>query len=194
MIWESNVWKMELKRDITSLKRRLQHAATPSTRGISDQVLAKIEKFSFTSAFIVRKLMEAKKLSDELEGSVLPVQSFPRINAGEQIDFMNWYHLDRFYDFANPNAQQVSARDLCNLLVHSMVFSVASEEDERHVTGFLFNSDWSKDTALMEIKLETYFEFIEGVIRDDVVHMSCDRRTGALIKSRRHTRTHARTP
>jgi len=184
MIWESYVWKVELKRDLGDLRRRLQHAATPRSRGITEQVLAKIEKFVFASAFVVRKLIEAKKLSDELEAATLLVRSFPRIDLERSIDFLNWHRLDEFYDLTNPSTACVIPRDLCNLLIHSLVFSPILTGDGRYVSGFLFNSDRIKDTVLFEITLETYLNFIESVIQDDVANVSYDRRTRALMKSR----------
>jgi len=187
MISDSNIWRAELFRDVNQLRRRLRRAATPQSRGITEGVAAQIEKFSFTSAFIVRKLLDAWKLSDELEFTPLRVQKFPVIDEDTLIDYMNCHRGPEFYDFGKGRDAHILPRDLCNLLIHSMVFCPLLEEDEREVSALLFNSDRTKYKALFQIDLDVYLTFIDDVIADEIVSAAYYRWNGRVFKSRELT-------
>lgn len=145
-----------------------------------------LEKFVFVSAFIARKLMERKKLTDELEGKALHLQGYPRINHNKQIDFLNWHHINRFYAFAEPKAITLLPRDLFNMLIHSFVFTLVVSGKGHGYEGFLFNSDRTKDTILYKVSFNDFFAVMHSVLEDEIVGFQFNRRTGRLRKSAHH--------
>ena len=145
-----------------------------------------LEKFVFVSAFIARKLMESKKLSDELEGKALHLQGYPRINHNKQIDFLNWHQIDRFYDFAKSKTATLLPRDLFNTIIHSFVFTLVTSDMGHGYEGFLFNSDRTKDAIIYKVSFRDYFELMQSVREDDIVSSQFNRKTGRFQKSAHH--------
>jgi len=188
VISDSNIWRAELFRDLADLRRRLRHAATPKSRGTTEGLLAKVEKFTFSSAFIVRKLMDGWKLSDELESGRLLIRKFPVIDNDRLIDYINCHRGLEFYDFDKGRDANILPRDLCNLLIHSMVFCPLLTEDERKVTALLFNSDRTRYEALFQIDLDVYLAFIDEVIADEIVSAAYYRWKGTVFKTRELSR------
>ena len=136
-----------------------------------EQALIAVEKFAFLSAFIIRKLLEAKKLSDELESVKVSVRKFERINFDREITYLNWDHVEQFYDLTDPVSDNISVRTLCNMLIHSFIFLADDTKETPEINIMLFNSDFTKDKALYEIDLATYFELVESVANDNVASM-----------------------
>ena len=62
MIWESAYWKEELLRQAEDLKKR-----STQTKW-SERSLARLEKTIMIGFYSIRKLIEAKKVSDAYEG------------------------------------------------------------------------------------------------------------------------------
>ena len=104
--------------------------------------------------YSIRKLLEAKKLTIDVIKTKLSVISFPSL--GEAVTLLNWHHFDRLYDFNRPNEQKRSLQWLCNIIVHSYIFSPVFGEQSRF-EGLFFNSDLIRHEAL-------YFVHIEGII------------------------------
>jgi hypothetical protein len=186
MIFESHVWKSELARDLRTVRRYIQKAKSLYRKRNSDDAEAAferaavaIEKFAFTSAFIIRKLSESMKLSDELEATPLPIQAFARIRPNDSIDFLNRHKIEKYYNMKSPRRMSIAPAKLCNALIHSFVFEVALD-------SILFNSDWTKNRELLQVELEDFFSFIQSVISDDIVAMKVVRGRVApqVLKSR----------
>lgn len=168
MIWDSVVWKEELAKDLQHIRRSIA-AVQPDAS--YERTAVAIEKFAFTSAFIVRKLLEANKLSDEIESASISVTEFPRIDIETPIHFLNWHRFQAFYDLDTGARTNLSPRRLCNTLIHSFVFVPETDEAGNRFDSILFNSDHSKDKQLYRIALDTLFTFIEAVASDDIAHL-----------------------
>jgi hypothetical protein len=56
---------------------------------------AKIERESIMGFYSVRKLVEAKKLSDSVAEEKLNCKSFPN---KKNVNLKNWHHIDDLYD------------------------------------------------------------------------------------------------
>ena len=186
MIFESHIWKSELARDLRTVRRYIQRAKSLDRKSNSDDAEAvferaalAIEKFAFTSAFIIRKLSESMKLSDELEATPLPVQVFARIRPNDPMDFLNRHKIKKYYNMKIPRRMFIAPVKLCNALIHSFVFEVALD-------SILFNSDWTKNRELLQVELKDFFSFIQSVISDDIVAMKVVRGGVApqVLKSR----------
>ncbi len=170
MIWESSVWKEELVRDLLTVKQQIDDAdhTTPY-----EKVAVAIEKFAFTSAFIIRKLSKANKLSDEVESTSLPVRRFPNTDSEVPIHFLNWHKFETFYDLDMAEKTNLSPRRLCNMLIHSFVFVPEMDETGSKFESVLCNSDHTKDKHLYQISLDALFTFVEMVSADHIDYLVC---------------------
>ena len=190
MIYESFVWKRELKKELNNFRKLVAKIDLSGEPGIPDEINLKVEKFFFVSAFIIRKLNEAKKLSDELNEMKIPVVQFRRINKDHKIHFMNSHNLERFYKLEDGSNSSMGLAVLCNTLIHSFVFKVVvsnpEETDQKEtVIGVLVNSDYSKDKAVYHIELEEFFSIIEETIGDHIVYSRHNYESGKVINSRK---------
>ena len=148
MIWESSYWKEDILRQAAALKKKTKQQRW------TDRSYAQLEKTVMLGFYSIRKLLEAKKLTIDVIKTKLSVISFPSL--GEAVTLLNWHHFDRLYDFNRPNEQKRSLQWLCNIIVHSYIFSPVFGEQSRF-EGLFFNSDLIRHEAL-------YFVHIEGII------------------------------
>lgn len=184
MIFDSEIWKIVLWRDLRDLRRYLGRTGLSKRSDACDRAAVAVEKFVFTSAFIVRKLFESKKVSDEVSGSKVSGTSFPRA-AQTRITRLNWHHIDRHYDLSRGRSCQILVRDICNRLIHSAVFMSDFAEDQPTMVGFYFTSDRTKEDALYYIFLDDYFSIVENVIEDDILYSATNFETGKTVLSNR---------
>jgi len=88
MIWEP--WKRELSSVAESLqRRRTQRRWTPSS-------FYRLEIELFGAFYAIRKLIEGRKLSDDVVGRTVSVETYP--SRGKPIHLMNWDKVDELYD------------------------------------------------------------------------------------------------
>jgi len=132
---------------------------------------------------IIRKLSEAKKLSDELEAAVISVIAYPAW-SDYRLDFLSAHHVEKGYDLASPRKKSLGPKRLCNLLVHSFVFVPTSDEQGTTCTGFFLNSDRTKTKEVLFITWEDFDLLVDEVVGDHIVTMSVDRIRDRVTKSR----------
>jgi len=189
MIFESHVWKDELAQDLRAVMRRIQKAKVSGEEKAFERAAVTIEKFVFTSAFIIRKLVEAQKLSDEFETTSVSIQAFQRINHGRPIHFINRHYFDEFYDLDKPHKVTLSTINLCNAFIHSFVFVVDLGDNASAIDGLFFNSDKSKDKEVFYITLDDFFKIVQDAIKDEIVDFQITNlHTAELIRKSRKPR------
>lgn len=127
--------------------------------------------------YSIRKLIEARKLSDSTMENEIVVWMYP--SKGEPVTLMNWYKLDRLFDLANRQQKAFKLLALCNQFVHSYVFTPVQTE-EGGLRSILFCSDRARGSALYEAELEQIVGLFEQVGTDypDAVSMRFDPNTG----------------
>jgi hypothetical protein len=183
MIWESSVWREELQKELNDFYNFLVNIEASEAEYFN----LRVEKFFFVSAFIIRKLAEANKLSDELISKDFSCIKYGRIKDDSIIDFLNCHHIERFYNLEKKEKYLLNLRDICNYFIHSFVFSTVHDANKK-LCGVLVNSDRIKDKFLLYIELSTFIELINNVINDDIVSMNYNRVPGKLKKSRSEMR------
>jgi hypothetical protein len=151
--------------------------------GDDEREWVRLERFVFWAAFVIRKLAEANKLSDELEGKRFEIERFPRIDRSRLQDFLNWDTIEKFYDLSLSTKQEQDVLWLCNQLIHSFFF-LPEIDDDRALTALYFNSDRSRREWLFRIDWQEFTRLVELVAEDDILSISYDRRSGSLRKSR----------
>jgi hypothetical protein len=154
---------------------------TKVPEGRMQATILAMEKFVFWAAFVMRKLADSHKLSDELSASLWKVQRYPKIESRRFIDHLNSHRLDDNYDLGRGLPDQLRPRQICGMLLHSLVFIPVSDEDGCSLTGFFFNSDRTKDRVYM-LSWEEFRGLIEALVADDVVGMTYNRITGEMVK------------
>lgn len=147
-----------------------------------EKAWVRLERFVFWSCFVIRKLAEAMKLSDEFEAERFQILRFPRIDPEQPQDFMNAHRLERFYAFDRPEKRTVAPLWICSQLIHSFVYMPEAEDGPP--LGFYFNSDNSRRDSLFHIEWEEFERLVRAVVDDGVVSMGFNRLTGEVWKSR----------
>jgi len=182
MIWESSIWKEEIQKELDDFYCYLK-----SEPDIENEYFSlRVEKIFFVSAFIIRKLIESNKISDELLAKQYSAHKYKRITKESLIDFLNCHHVDEFYDLQCPELCTFRIKEICNLLIHSFVFILSLDENLKLI-GVFINSDRLKNSWLYELNIEIFFKIISDVTNDDIVSMEYNRETGMLKKSNKDT-------
>ncbi|MCP5555908.1 MAG: hypothetical protein H7A54_19880 [Akkermansiaceae bacterium] len=142
--------------------RRLQ----AQTKRLSDRQTVSVEKRIFLTFYGIRKLIEAKKLSDECTGQQIPITLFP--STGKAVTHMNWHRSDEHFDFESPQSHRWALLTLCHQFVHSYVFHVVGGESGG-LDGFMVASDRQKGSSLLQIDVTAVISLFESIAQDDVV-------------------------
>ena len=161
MIWDSWPWKVDLAQRTSRLERRMRQKRWPESS------LVKMEQDIFFAAYVIRKLFEADKLSDDLESMRLDVTVY--YSTGKFADLLNWHHIEKLYDLETPEkGKHLSLAGFCNQIIHSFVF-VPYFDDEGGLSGFFFASDRAKEELVHYMEMEVLVEALNAVCEDDVV-------------------------
>ena len=157
MIWESSYWKDELLRQSKRLRARCHQKRWPEASS------AKLELALMSGFYAVRKLVESKKLSQNLISKHFPVTEFPP--SGKAVNLLNWHHIDRLFKLDEPNKTSIDLLSLCNQFVHSYIF-VPSFSDTKKLAGIFVASDRMRTSRLYHMEIEQAVELFEEVGRD----------------------------
>ncbi|HZT98399.1 MAG TPA: hypothetical protein VFA10_01995, partial [Ktedonobacteraceae bacterium] len=147
MISNAWVWKRELKKELKAFNKFLAKTNVRDAAG-DDYLYLKLEKFFFTTSFIIRKLFESYKLSEELASINVPVERYKRIDIEKKINLFTNYDILRYYDVDNPAKSSLGAMKLCNCFIHSFNFAPVLDEESGKLVGVHINSDHDKDKFL----------------------------------------------
>lgn len=157
MIWESSYWKEDLLKLAQKLRARSKQRKWPQ------RSLANVEKEVFFAFFAIRKLIEAKKLSDKIANRAVRASSFA--SRGRPVTYMNWHRLDRLYDLASPRAVSLRLPFLCNQIIHSYAFST-EHAGGGGLSAILFCSDRKRNRSLYRLSLCRILRLLSDVGRD----------------------------
>jgi hypothetical protein len=157
MISESHYWKDDLLRQAEQLRRRmLQKRWT----GISS---AHVERSIMLGFYAVRKLIEAKKLSDDIATQNLRIITHPW--RGEAVTRRNRFGYWELYDLSQRRTVARSLTFICNQVVHSYLFALSFDESQRF-NGILVASDRERHHALHFIQSQQIVDLFEQVGND----------------------------
>lgn len=188
MILESWVWKKELKKELRKFTKLINSDKNVYIKNDYDDeeydlFNLKVKKFFFTSFFIIRKLLEAKKLSNSICKFNLHCFAYPKIPRPPIL--LDYYghacDIYRNYDINNPKNVTLSIKDLCNIFVHSYIFSPCIEESSFNY--ILINSTKTKNKYCYLINIDILFRLIQSITNDNVVESSIiyDKKSDSVI-------------
>lgn len=146
MIWESYPWKEELLRIADRLERKTRQ------KRWTDRTDANLEKDVFVGCYAVRKLAEARKLSQEVLVTRIPCTTIPFIR-GKRITLLNWHHLDELYDFERQAVGELTLTFLCNQFIHSYVFTHIVGEETGLLEAVAVSSDRKRRECLYVVNV-----------------------------------------
>jgi hypothetical protein len=188
MISESYYWRDELLKTAIQLKKRNKIIKwTDSENG-------EFEKEIMIGFFIIRKLIEASKLTNKLISTNIKGYKYP--SNGQHMTFMNNHRFHEFYDLEKRMNNTFDIKFLINQFVHSYIFyplldienseirnsisdNISDEEysklyfrEEKTIVGIWFNSDENKNEFLYEIKLNKIINLFEQVGKCNITRAS----------------------
>ena len=168
MILDSFPWKDGLLRDAVTL-RSWSEKRRSAKRSFA------IEETVFVAAFKIRRLIESGKVSSSLASLNLPADFYRCKLKG--INKHTRYDIENYYDFSAPAKVALSIGDVVNKIIHSFVFGetvryARAPRKKFHptpscVSGFIFNSDRSRDTGLWYVSLNSYIDVLNAFGNDD---------------------------
>jgi hypothetical protein len=168
MIYESYYWKDDLISEIRQLKSYLK-----MRQHFTQSINYKIEKFYFITAFVVRKLIDSNKISNELESMNVPIRYYKKNMRGFDRYFVWNAEAAKYYDMDDLdkcNSSRLNIKDVLNMLIHSYFFQfmyINNWKDMRNCI-LLFNSDKTKDSCIYLINLNEWIEILGKVCNDHV--------------------------
>lgn len=191
MIFESSPWKSDLL-------RYLRQFQTWSDKIGTQRGGFYVERAVFLSAFIVRKMMENRKVSDAIRDRSIRCTAYPALRPlSDRVSrFFGVSDPSKDYDMCKPAEVRISAYDLMSEIMHSYVFMPAVDDRDR-CTGFLVNSYNKQDHRLLSVERIDFERLLADVANDEVdqivvEHHPVSNRVLAAVQGR--ARSKARKP
>jgi hypothetical protein len=167
VIQDSQPWTEELSHAITSCEQSWIENPQASVEWLTLQA----EKAVFITAFIIRKLMDSKRIEEHVCNSSIDVGVTQVQSATMEFpSYLTWQELDRYYDFDASANRRLSLRQLTNQLIHSYAFLVVGAYDNgvNDPYGFYFNSDNTRKNELLYLDWQGYKNIIRSVKRGTI--------------------------
>jgi hypothetical protein len=176
VVGDSRPWKADLWRIADRLTARTVQVRWTELSYIN------LEKDVFLGFFIIRKLLEARKLSVQVESTPVRVMAQPW-KGNHRITHLNWDRFDSdAYDWSAAANETLPLLDLCNLFVHSCIY-VPLMSDDRQLEGLFVSSDRSRHQKLFYIDAIQTVALLRAVANDSAEQMEAKRygRTGDYV-------------
>lgn len=177
MIHESAPWKDELELCSGDL--------FPRTTDCKEDVPFKLERALFLSAFIVRKLLENRKLTDKVASQRLDVSfhaAIDRERLAHQREMPGGLEIGG--DFEEKGTKgEASFLNVANQIIHSLALYWVVDDDCL-AEGFFVCSYKSQSKKAMLVSLDEWCRLIMSVAKDDVARsvIYTDAKTGKMNK------------
>lgn len=145
------------------------------------------------AGYAIRRLNEARKLSDSLVATPINVLRYPRLGAIP--DVYNREEIDKLYDLDTPVRTQISLGHFCNQLVHSYIMMHSFEdiiepvEQEdgtilaglRYFNGAFVASEHERHKHLYFFPLEVIIRVCRKIATENVVGVEMRRDKDGLM-------------
>lgn len=122
----------------------------------------------------VRKLIEAAKISIEVQGCPMAL-SFAPLRGNRVPDTMNYHRVEDFYDVQNASSTQLPIIAVCHAIVHSYVLVprfTYSGVDGLRLYDFFLASDTGRRRGVYLIQWHDLIEnLVYPVTRDDICEL-----------------------
>jgi len=154
VIWESYYWKNDLCKRAAWLQKRL------SQKRWVEASFARLEQCIMLGFYSIRRLIEARKLSDITITHQLRVSAYS--SFGKPVTLYNWHNLDQLYDLDSGQPISRDVRFLCNQFIHSYVFLPAFRENGS-LASILVASEYERSRSLYDVAVAQIIGLFELV-------------------------------
>ena len=187
MIDDSVPWKESLLRVADSLERRTRQ------RRWTERTSYLVERDVMNAAYAIRKLNEARKISDGMAGE--------RVNArrhaltGRPVDIWNRDEFVEHYDMQHTQLVSLELTEFCNQVIHSWVFMLSATETPPHrFNGVYVSSDRARKKHVDFISTEALIRVIRDVGQDNIMSMRWQRDSSGDVRVTKATRAADMSP
>lgn len=143
-------------------------AGRRNQKRFSVRSFARFEKEIFFAFYAIRKLLEAKKLTQRVGKHRIPVETYP--STGKGVTMLNWdtlgFEIEKYFDVAQQTREKVSISFLCNQVIHSYIF--IPEFYGNRLIRILISSDRMRNTKLYRVKIQDIERLLKQVAFDEV--------------------------
>ena len=157
MIYESKFWKDDLLKQAEFLQTRI------TQKYWTENSLAYLEQILMLGFYSIRKLIEARKLSDIVANQKITVRTYK--NNGKPVTRLNWTSIDKLYELCNAKSVAKDLIFFCHQFVHSYIF-LASFGENNDWDGVFINSDRERNQALYFIEIYKIVDLFEQTRND----------------------------
>lgn len=190
MILDSYYWRKELSCMMDELISCFRFLVKYADRFDRHPVLNRIverkeyiaERDLLLSAFIVRTLFEAGKLSDEMADYELSIVSYPATskNTNKLMPLLRRIPGDDLYDYDRPSQLNIPGKWFVNQLIHAAVIPCFDFGGNTRSAAFLVVSDRFAQECLYRCELDVWVKFVREVVHDEVnsIHETWDKAKG----------------
>lgn len=164
MIYDSRTWKKDLRKCIAQLKWLKKLKYYHALDSFFNRVYHCFDREVLYSAIIARKLIESDKLSDAADSFQFDVVVHrPRRN----VDKLHRWIEDGDYEWDSTAKESVLGKNICNSIIHSYVYCLFLDE-KTNIGGFFVSSDFDRNKLLYQVNLNSWIDFLEYIVDDDV--------------------------
>lgn len=156
MIDQSHHWKEPLVRAANWMQRAKFDSADP------DRTLVRLEREIFIGFYAIRKLLDTMKVTDKTRAMSFTLKYVPAIG---KVDFLSWHHIEVNYDHDSVHSEERDFLFLCNLFIHSYVYTPFIDDDR--IAGVYVASDRIRSKKLYIIDLTQIILAFRSVGRDN---------------------------
>ncbi len=158
MIEQSFYWKRELFKIAVDLRDRRKRRRWPQAS------LARIEVNVMLGFYMIRKLLEARKVSDSIAKRRLPLPVY--CATGTRITYRNAHRIEDLYDLSGAHGETRTVAFICDQIIHSYIF-VSCFADPPGWDGVLFASDRQKSRGVFYLRSRQILSLFRSVARND---------------------------
>jgi nucleotide-binding universal stress UspA family protein len=168
LIEDSVPWKEELLRIAETLDRRT------TQRRWTERTSFLVERDVMNAAYAIRKLNEARKISDELAQERVTVERHQLL--GKPVDIWNRFEFYKHYDMERSDTVQLTLAEFCNQIIHSWVWMISVTDDPSpRFNGIYVSSDRARKRCVYFIPVGTLIRLCREIGVDDIVSMQMRR-------------------
>ncbi len=196
MLTDSVIWKRELSNEIdtieafykdTDLNYDAEYEESEDDLVEERDMLwvsyITFQKFTIYTSIIVRKLIEANKISDQLLAKNYSIVWYNK-KTTKPVTALNWFEIEVLFDIETETKMSISLKDLTDIFIHSFHFipkynyyeeddteseTLDYEPEVKNILGVYFSSDKTKNKLLYYISLDKYIEILKVIIADEIV-------------------------
>lgn len=174
MISDSIPWREELWRVADRLEKKSKQQRWTERSSFL------VERDFMTSAYAIRRLNEAHKISDDLAKTKVPVIRHKRI--GSVPDIWNRHEIWEHYDLENGVPDHITIPHLCNQLIHSFVWVLSATGDAELFNGAFVASENERHKHLYFLPVESLITLCRNVAAEDIGYVQYQRGSDGIMR------------